>query len=104
MSTPHRYQQQSLHRKLAYFGLIVALLSLGWVLRYRSVGPLKAIVEQAAALDLREQDVGEADLSGSTLNLTLTGSRGLVICALWWESMDLFERNEWNQLDLRVRL
>jgi hypothetical protein len=107
MENPNRYQQQSLHRKLLYFGLIVGLLTLGWLVRYRSLrvgGTELGIVSQATRLGLRERDVGEADLSGSTLNLTLTGSRGLVLCLLWWDSMDLAEHHEWNQLDLRVRL
>ena len=50
MATTNRYQQQSLHRKLIYFVLIVGLLTLGWLVRYRSLrvgGTEVGIVAQA---------------------------------------------------------
>lgn len=73
------YQQQSLRRKLIYFGLIVALFAATLVVRKSAFG----VESQAQQLQLREEDVGQVELTGSAFRLTLTGSRGLVVCYLW---------------------
>lgn len=101
-------QKRSLQRKLIYSGLIVGILSLTLVVRKAdfAIGStqVRGILPQAKALELREEDMGEADLLSSTLLLTFTGSRGLVVCGLWWNATDLQMRNEWNELDQHIRL
>ncbi|HEV3256600.1 MAG TPA: hypothetical protein VG013_06970 [Gemmataceae bacterium] len=102
------FQRQSLQRKLIYTALILVLFTATLAVRTAdfSLGgyPVRGLFAQAKALELREQDVGEADLLGSTLMLTLTGSRGMVVCGLWWDATDLQARHEWNELELRIRL
>src|SRR2546428_13911497 len=94
------YQQQSLRRKLTYLALVLVLISVTLILReLKSVG-LKA---QAGELKMREEDLGEVDLTGSALRLTLTGSRGLTICGLWLSAMEKQKKHEWNKLELIVR-
>jgi hypothetical protein len=92
MASP--YQQQALRRKLIYIGLIVALFTVSGVFR--------AYVVEARAedLSLREQNLGEVELGSSALQLSLTGSRGFVVSALWYWAMDAQKKNRWNELDL----
>lgn len=89
--------QQSLVRKLVYFALIVVLFGATLVLRQQVVLP------RADSLGLRENSQGEVELTGSALRLTLTGSRGLVVCYLWWKAEEEQKKNEWNQLELTIR-
>lgn len=91
------FQQQSLQRKLTYFFLIALLFGATLFLRKQYV------IAKAEDLGLRERDQGEVELTGSALRLTLTGSRGLVVCALWVAAQDKQMRNEWNDLELLVR-
>jgi hypothetical protein len=92
MASP--YQQQALRRKLIYIGLIVALFTVSGIFR--------AYVVEARAdeLSLREQDLGDVEVSSSALQLSLTGSRGFVVSALWTWAMDAQKRNRWNELEL----
>lgn len=94
---PASYQQQSLFRKLIYFSLIGVLFAATLLLRQHVVLP------RAEALGLREKNQGQVELTGSALRLTLTGSRGLVVCFLWMTAQDKQIRNEWNELELTVR-
>ena len=102
------FQQQSLRRKLIYFGLIAGLFTVSYAVRHAdfTLGRTRVsgIVAQARTLDLREQDQGQADLTGSTLNLIFTGSRGLVVCALWWGTDELKARHEWNELEQSIKV
>ncbi|HEX5271257.1 MAG TPA: hypothetical protein VFW33_12240 [Gemmataceae bacterium] len=94
MASP--YQQQALRRKLIYIILIVVLFTAAGVYR-------KFVVEaRADDLSLREQDLGEVDIGSSALELSLTGSRGFVVSALWYWTMDAFKKNRWNELELYV--
>jgi hypothetical protein len=92
MASP--YQQQALRRKLIYIGLIVALFTVSGVFR--------AYVVEARAdeLALREQNLGDVRLSSSALQLSLTGSRGFVVSALWTWALDAQKKNRWNELEL----
>jgi len=94
MASP--YQQQALRRKLIYLGLIVGL--------FTASGIFRAYVVEARAeeLALREQNVGEVEVGGSALQLSLTGSRGFVVCALWYWATDAQKKNKWNELELYV--
>jgi hypothetical protein len=94
MASP--YQQQALRRKLIYLGLIVVLFTVSGIFR------AYVVEARARELALLEQNVGDVEISGSALQLSLTGSRGFVICALWTWAIDAQKRNKWNELELYV--
>lgn len=90
------FQQQAWLRKLLYFGLIAVLFTATLLLR-------KHVVEvKADELELREQSQGDVELTGSAVYLSLSGSRGLVICYLWITANDKQARHEWNELEMIV--
>ncbi len=93
------FQQQSLRRKIIYFGIIVVLFAATLVWRWSSFG----VEAQAQRLSLREQHLGETELTGSTVRLMLTGSRGIVICGLWWGAEEKQKQHRWNELEQLVR-
>jgi hypothetical protein len=90
------FQQQSLVRKLTYFGIIVLLLTATVVLRKQFINA------KSSELQIREENLGEVGLTDSALRLTLTGSRGLAICALWVTANEKQMKHEWNELELVV--
>src|SRR5690348_12431452 len=92
MASP--YQQQALRRKLIYIGLIVGLFTVAGAFR------LGVVERKAEALSLREQNLGEVEVGGAALQLSLTGSRGFVVCALWKWATDAQMKNRWNELEL----
>src|SRR5262249_19404302 len=95
MASP--FQQQSRYRKIIYTVLILALFSVALLHR-------RLLVEtQANDLALREQAIGEVELTGSAIRLTLSGSRGLAVCSLWLAAIEKQKRQEWNEMELLVR-
>src|SRR4051812_42098131 len=92
MASP--YQQQALRRKLIYIALIVVLFTVAGLFR------AKVVEARAEELALREQNLGEVELGSSALQLSLTGSRGFVVSALWYWAMDAQKKNKWNELEL----
>src|SRR5262249_31187208 len=95
MASP--YQQQAVRRKVVYIGLIVVLFSVAWAFR-------SYVVEaRAAAINVREQDRGEVDLTDRVANLSATGFRGLVVSYLWYTAIDQQKKNQWNELEQTVR-
>jgi hypothetical protein len=97
MASP--FQQQSLRRKVIYTILIVALFSFSLVLRQMSA---KGIEAQAEALEIKERNIGEQELSGAAIRLLLTGSRGLAVCILWQSAIEMQKKHEWNELEILV--
>jgi hypothetical protein len=95
MASP--FQQQSLQRKIIYIISGVVLLTGAYFYRKGVVEPL------ATSLDLREENLGEVELTGSAIRLSLTGSRGLAVCALWVSADAKQKKNQWNELELLVR-
>jgi hypothetical protein len=91
-----RVQQQSLWRKIAYFALVVLLL-------FAALGVRKMTDAQAVGLQIREQDLGEVELTDKAIRLTLTGSRGIAVCGLWYAANEKQKKHEWNELELLVR-
>src|SRR5262245_634814 len=90
------FPQQSRMRKLTYIGLIVGLF-------FVTLGLRKYVVEpRASALELREENLGEVELTGSALRLSLTGSRGVAVCYLWVVADNMKKRHKWNELELVV--
>jgi hypothetical protein len=90
------FARQARLRKLTYFGLIVALFFATLGLR------LFAIEPKGDQLEVREKNLGEVELTGSAVRLTLTGSRGVAVCVLWVIADDMKKRHEWNKLELAV--
>src|SRR5262245_6399696 len=90
-------QQQTFQRKVIYLGSVVVLL-LGSLLWRKYAVEAKA--EEMALLD---QSHGDVEVVGSALRLGMSGSRGLVICALWMSAIEKQKKNQWNELELNVR-
>jgi hypothetical protein len=90
------FQQQALRRKLIYVVGIVVLFTLSIGLRQVSAWSLN---EQARALEMREEDRGEVQLTARAINLMMTGSRGFVMTLLWAAALEDQKRNEWNDLE-----
>jgi hypothetical protein len=91
-----RFQQQSLWRKLTYFALIVVLFSATLFVKDRTY-------RQAEHLEIREQNLGDVELTDKALRLTLTGSRGIAVCGLWYAANEKQKKHEWNEVELLVR-
>ena len=83
-------------RKLSYFGLILLILTFTVVFRSQFIVP------RAQALEIREESIGEVELTGSAVRLLMTGSRGFAVCVLWNTAMDKQMKHEWNELELVV--
>src|SRR4051812_846420 len=102
MASP--YQQQARYRKLWYLGAIVALFCLA--LLWRRVDAeafglrVRGIDKQAELLRIREESRGEPDLTGTVVQLGLTGSRGWATCYLWTVAIEAQKKNQWNRLEL----
>ncbi len=64
------------------------------------------IQNQAQRLEVWELDEreGEAEITGSALRLTLTGSRGIAVTALWLSAIDKQKRNDFHEFETRVRM
>ena len=90
------FQQQVRVRKLIYTGLILGLLTISLIHRKFVVEPM------AEALQLRETSRGEVELASSAVRLTLTGSRGLAVTALWYTALKEQDRHKWNEVELLV--
>src|SRR5258708_19797774 len=90
MASP--FQQQSLQRKIIYIISGVVLLTGAFFYRKGFVEPL------ATRLDLREENLGEVELTGSAIRLSLTGSRGLAVCALWVSADAKQKKNHCTEL------
>ena len=98
MASP--YQQQALVRKIIYIAIILALAFFTYLIReVRGWG----ISDQATALGVQEESLGEVQLTDSMLRLTLTGSRGFAVCCLWLAAQKKQMKHEWNELDVLVK-
>lgn len=95
MASP--FQKQSQLRKATYAALILALFCLTLLHRKHILEPW------GNGLDLREQALGEAELTGTVVNLTLTGSRGVALWMLWDSAQDMQKRGQWSELNLTVK-
>ncbi|MBY0524171.1 MAG: hypothetical protein K2R98_12270 [Gemmataceae bacterium] len=89
------FQRQSQIRKLIYAALIVALFTSTLFWR-------QFMEARANELALREENLGDVELTGSAVRLSLTGMRGVVVCGLWYKAIDKQRKQEWNQLELLI--
>jgi hypothetical protein len=106
------YQRAVSQRKLIYLGTMLGLLVCTLFVRGMvkiPVGAMKtwsddySIEGRALRHDLTELSQGDADLAGSAVQLLLTGSRGLAVCALWNNAIEKQKRHEWNELEVSVK-
>ncbi len=87
------FQRRSRLRKISYAVAILMLFTGTLVWRL-------AVVENLAqALKLREQDLGNVELTGRTVQLLSTGVRGVVVCGLWWYATEEQRRKDWPELE-----
>src|SRR4051812_47941600 len=96
MASP--YQQQVFQRKLLYIGLILLLFTASLIWR-RSV-----VDDLASRLAIREESRGDVEVTGAAVRLSLTGLRGLATCVLWNTAIEKQKKNQWNELEVLVRL
>ncbi len=97
----NRFQQQSLRRKITYFVLIVVLFTLTLLVRRNGTLGMEALANR---LEVREENLGQVDLTSELLRLAMTGSRGAVICYFWYDAQEKQKKHEWNELDQRIHL
>jgi hypothetical protein len=57
----------------------------------------------AEALELRELEQGDPEITSTAMRLGTLGSRGFVITALWKAAIEKFKRNEWHEFEFLVR-
>jgi hypothetical protein len=65
----------------------------------------RTIEQQASseALELRELEQGDPEITSTAMRLGTLGSRGFVITALWRAAIEKFKRNEWHEFEFLVR-
>jgi len=85
------FQRQALIRKFVYFGIILVLFLV-------TLGLRANLDVQAEKLSIRDQDLGEGDLTGQAVRLSLVGSRGITITCLWAAAQEKQKKHEWNEL------
>jgi len=86
-----------MNRQIAYLVGMGVLLTVAWLWRDSVVNP------NAEKNGLREQDVGNVEVTGRAVELALTGSRGMAVAYLWYEATELQKKNRWNEVELVVR-
>jgi hypothetical protein len=101
------FQQQARTRKLIYIVVILALAFLTYQLRentWTAFGFPLGIRQQAESMEIREENLGEVELTDSTARLTLTGLRGFAVCGLWLAANEKQMKHEWNELEVLVKM
>src|SRR5262245_26295574 len=97
------FKSKSVRRKIIYFVCIIVLLTGTIILRTAKpislggLGTWAGLQDQSNQLELRDQELGDVELTSSVVRLSLTGSRGLVVCTLWLAAIDKQKKHEWNE-------
>lgn len=109
-------QREAVQRKGLYIALIVALFTVSIFWRGKLDVPFsgqvaasewlsdRAVLAQATDLELRELDQGDPEIAGSVARLSLIGSRGVVVTALWRAAIEKQKRNEFHEFEMLVDL
>src|SRR5580765_3141193 len=101
-------QQAAITRKITYLVVIAGLFTVSLFVRGKFSLPgaveRKTIARQAENLDLRELDLGDAELAGSAIRLSLTGMRGVVTTAMWRTAIEKQKRHEFQEMEDVVRI
>ncbi len=118
-------QQAAFRRKIYYLGTILVLftISMFWrgILPIPLSGAARAaesrssaqatadrinnanILNQARALDLRELEQGEPEVTGEFVRLAASGIRGAAVTWLWYSLMDQQKRNDFHKMEQTIR-
>lgn len=110
-------QRAAAIRKVTYVGAILALFTVSLFWRGAIPVPLRTaskpfawlaahtVQSQATNLEVWElnPEEGQAEITGSALRLTLTGSRGVAVTALWLSAIDKQKRNDFHEFEQRVQ-
>ena len=86
-------------RSQDYIGIILVLAFATYLIREVHGG----IRQQAEALGVQEESLGEVELTDSMVRLSLTGSRGFAVCCLWLAAQEKQKKHEWNELEVLVK-
>jgi hypothetical protein len=115
-------QRASRNRKIIYFALIAVLFTVSMVWRGLIDVPLgtspaalaqpfrwaaaHTIQSQAQRLEVWESDPNETEaaVSSTAMQLMTTGSRGIVVTALWLSAIDKQKRNDFHEFEQRVQM
>lgn len=112
----HPLQQAAVRRKVIYLGVIVGLFTLSLFWRGKVGVPLagkkefatwvanRTVLAQADRLELRELDQGDADLATSVAQVSLVGSRGVMVTILWRSAIEKQKRGEYHEFEQLARL
>jgi hypothetical protein len=122
-----KLRRAAFNRKLRYGGIILALftLSLFWRGKIgipggnfaraaeaeRTKQPVRfmdrlaslPIGAQAEKLEMRELDLGDAEVAGSVARVSLVGFRGVVVTGMWWSAIEKQKRGEYHEFELLAR-
>ena len=122
-----KLRRAALVRKLTYLGIIVGLftLSMFWRGKFGIPGGSSAraaearlkkqpvafldrvaslpIAAQAEKLEMREIDLGDAEVAGSAARVSLVGFRGVVVSGMWWQAIEKQKRGEYHEFELLAR-
>src|SRR5262245_33519350 len=100
-------QQASVTRKITYLVVIAGLFTVSLFVRGKFTPPAalarNPITSQAERLDLRELDLGDAELAGEAMRLGLSGARGFVTTALWRTAIEKQKRHEFQEMEQAIR-
>ena len=108
-------QRAATRRKLSYAAAIVALFTVSIFWRgklpvpFSNQVPLAArlssgsVLGRAQSLEMRELDQGDPEVFATALRLTLFGTRGAAVTALWWGAIEKQKRNEFHEFELLVQ-
>ena len=119
-------QQAAFRRKIYYLGTILVLFTISMFWRGILPIPLSGstaraaesrssvqvtadrinnanILNQARALDLRELEQGEPEVTGEFVRLAASGIRGAAVTWLWYSLMDQQKRNDFHKMEQTIR-
>lgn len=98
-----------MQRKIIYIVLFLALFVANTFFWRGVASPLNnneppawSVTGQAKQLELTDLSAGESDLTGSAVRMLLSGSRGLALATLWYQSDEMKKKHEWNKMELLV--
>lgn len=110
------FQKESQRRKITYIIAIIGLFTLSLFWRGTIPLPLSGnkqplallndytIKNQSSKLELSEQEIGESDLVGSAMSVSLSGARGLTVSVLWRAAIEAQKKNDFQTFETYARL
>jgi hypothetical protein len=119
-------RRAAFRRKVTYLGVILGLFTLSMFWRgkidlpgsaaraaeaQRTKQPVRMIDRvaslpikpQADKLEMRELDLGDAEVAGAAARVSLVGFRGVVVTGMWWSAIEKQKRGEYHEFELLAR-